>query len=66
MKTWMLVWFLVYPPSEGGTGVTWEYSQEVNLTRQKCFELLVDKDIELTQHTIDGKLVGHQVYCKEN
>ena len=63
MKIWTLVWFLVYPPIDGTT--TWEQGMEKNLTSEQCFELLVDKDIELKILAMDNKIIGHELYCKK-
>lgn len=65
MKTWILVWLLIYPPAGPNKDVTWEYSREINLTQQECIDLLVEKDIVLKQETLAGNLIGHELYCKE-
>jgi hypothetical protein len=66
MKTWTLVWFLVFPPQAGDTEVTWNLLQQSDLTNSQCFELLVEKDVELRTLTEDRKLAGYEVYCKED
>ena len=65
MKTWILVWFLVYTPAGPNKDVIWESSRETNLTMTQCFELLTEKDVELRQQTLDGNIVGHELYCRE-
>lgn len=62
MKTWILVWFIMYPPAGPNQDVTWIEFQESNLTRVECFNLLVDKVNELDA---DEDVVGHEIYCKE-
>jgi len=65
MKTWILVWFLVYAPEGPNKDVTWESVSEADLTMQQCFKLLTMKEAELRQQMLDGKIIGHQLYCKE-
>ena len=64
MKTWTLVWFLVFPPTDDGKN-TWEYSREINLTMEQCFAKLADKDDQYNTDALDGKIVGHEIYCKD-
>jgi hypothetical protein len=64
MKTWTLVWFLVFPPNDSGDTV-WESSRTTDLTRAQCIEQLVEKDQELKNQTLDGNIIGHELYCKE-
>jgi hypothetical protein len=63
MKTWTLVWFLVFPPNDSGQ-VEWElHTAEMN-SRQACFVQLAAKDAEFREAAMDGKIAGHEIYCK--
>ena len=64
MKTWTLVWFLVFPPEGPNQDVTWEAAKLTNLTRTECFEQLADKDQEYRDLINSGDAVGHEVYCR--
>jgi len=65
MKIWTLVWFLVFPPTDDGL-VTWEASQERNLTQTQCFEMLADRNAEFENSQVNGVIAGFEIYCKEN
>ena len=62
MKTWTLVWFLVFPPNDAGQ-TEWSLNTEKNLTRQECFHLLAEKDAQFKEDAMDGKIRGHEIYC---
>lgn len=63
MKTWTLVWFLVFPPNDAGQ-TTWELHTQGDLTRQQCFHLLAEKDADFKEDAMDGEIMGHEIYCK--
>lgn len=62
MKTWTLVWFLVFPPNDSGQ-TTWELHKHENITRQECFHLLAEYDAEFKERALDGDIRGHEIYC---
>ena len=64
MKIWTLVWFLIYPANDEGM-TTWEIHQVEDITLAQCASFLAKKDEELRELTRDGKIVGHEIYCKE-
>ncbi len=66
MKTWILIWFLVYPPAGPNQDVTWETVQHGGLTMQDCFEQMAEKDVQFKLLHEDGKVIGIQLYCKED
>ncbi len=66
MKTWILVWFLVFPPAGPNQDITWQTFQDGGLTMSACFELMGEKDVEFKQLKEDGKVIGVQLYCKED
>lgn len=66
MKTWILIWFLVFPPAGPNQDVTWETKQEGGLTMTECFDFMVEKDILFKQLKEDGKVIGINLYCKED
>ena len=63
MKTWTLVWFLVFPANDSGK-VEWELHKAENITRQECFVQLAAKDAEFKEQAMDGIIAGHEIYCK--
>lgn len=65
MKTWVLVWFLIFPPTGPNKDVTWVYNHQGNMTEQECYDLLEEKDTMLKHKALAGDIVGHEVHCKE-
>ena len=65
MKTWTLVWFLVFPPNDAGQ-TTWELHSATDITEQTCYEWMAAKDEEFRMDVLDGKIIGHEIYCKNN
>lgn len=66
MKTWVLTWFLVFPPVSVNKDITWEAFQQGGLTMQECFDIMVEKDVEFKQLKDDGKVIGIKLSCKED
>jgi len=66
MKTWTLVWFLIFPPAGVNKDVTWEFFSEADLTHTQCFESLAEKEAEFSQQALDGNIKGFEIYCKGN
>jgi hypothetical protein len=64
MKTWTLVWFLVFPPNDDGL-TTWEYSKTTDLTQSECFAELAELDMQYRLMAMEGLVSGHEIYCKE-
>lgn len=64
MKTWTLIWLLVYPPSDDGL-LGWHSSREHNLTQTECHALLDEKEAEWVGQLAAGEIVGYEIYCKE-
>ncbi len=64
MKTWTLVWFLIFPPAGVNKDVSWEFFSETNLTQEQCFEGLAEKEAEFSQQALDGNIKGFEIYCK--
>ena len=64
MKTWTLVWFLIFPPNDAGEA-KFEMHSIANLSSQQCFEMLAEKDNQFLEEAHDGKLAGHEIYCRE-
>lgn len=63
MKTWTLVWFLVFPPNDSGQ-VEWELHTAEAATQGQCFEWLAAKDAEFREDALEGEIAGHEIYCK--
>lgn len=63
MKTWTLVWFLVFPPNDAGQ-VEWELHTAEFEARSECFVQLAAKDEEFREQAMDGVIAGHEIYCK--
>lgn len=64
MKTWTLVWFLIFPPEGPNKDVTWEATRIPNLTSEQCFAQLAEKDQEYKNLTMSGDVLGHEIYCR--
>ena len=64
MKTWTLVWFLIFPQTEVNKDVTWEFFSESELTQTQCFDAWVEKEAEFSQQVLEKNILGFQIYCK--
>lgn len=64
MKTWTLVWMLIFPADDAGM-YGFEYHKQADLTYSRCVELLAKKDQQFKDDVVDGKIAGHQIFCRE-
>lgn len=62
MKTWTLVWFLVFPPNDSGQ-VEWELHTADTSGETECNLQLAAKDKELEQQVLQNELSGYNIYC---
>lgn len=65
MKTWTLVWFLIFPPEGSNPNFTWEATQINKLTMEECFSQLAEKDNTFRERTLTGEIAGSELYCKD-
>lgn len=65
MKTWTLVWFLVFPPAGVNKDVTWEYFHEKDVTYKSCIAQVAEKVAQYDQELLDGNILGYEAYCKD-
>ena len=65
MKTWTLVWFLVFPPEGPNKDVTWESGREINMTYSACVAEVAEKEAKYYGYMSDKSVVGYEVYCRE-
>lgn len=66
MKTWTLVWFLVFPPEGPNQDITWESIHENDLTQQQCLDRKEKNKRNFEHKLANGELVGFEIYCKDN
>lgn len=63
MKTWTLVWFLVFPPNDAGMA-RWEMHSQPDMTYSACVKLLAQKDAEYREDAELGEIMGHTIHCE--
>lgn len=64
MKTWVMVWFLVYPANDDGS-VHWESGVTKSMTESECYHEVVEKDLQYTLLLEEKSLTGFTLYCKD-
>lgn len=62
MKTWILIWVVMYPQNDSGQ-YQWKYYDQANLTYNECVQLLAKKQKEIP---LLKNYVGHKIYCKNS
>lgn len=65
MKTWTLVWLLIFPPNDSGQANFEEHRVQLD-TFSECVEQLAERDEQFRNDTAEGKLWGHTIYCRDN
>ena len=65
MKTWALIWYLVFPPAGPNQDVTWEAGIQGDLTESVCRSTQVEEELNYEHKLANGDIVGFEIYCKD-
>jgi len=65
MKTWVLVWILVFPPEGVNKPTTWEFKSTQGMTMEQCFSELAEMDQNFKMLAQEGEILGHEIYCRD-